>query len=274
MTRLTAVTLALLGILLHSIGIMLQKKGANGLNFGQLLKNLRKLKLKITSDRVIWVVGLVIAYCISILPTAIASEDLSSQVMSAISGIGIVFIIVLSRFFLKEDIHKSDIIYGVIIIVSIFVLCISQDRQSGSYVNMKAFYAMMAAPFILFVPAVFRGLNIKTKALLYSSLSGLTGGFAYVVLNIAVKNGNASFAGVFATSYIYEYIIIGFVSGLFLQVAYKFGDLINIAPVQMSLQVIFPLVCSYVIFHKSISFVQDISIIIIAIACWLILKRH
>jgi hypothetical protein len=54
MTRLTAVTLTLLGILLHSIGIMLQKKGANGLNFGQLLKNLRKLKLKITSDLGSW----------------------------------------------------------------------------------------------------------------------------------------------------------------------------------------------------------------------------
>lgn len=274
MTKLGSILLALLGILLHSIGILMQKKGTSNLNFKEIL-NLKMMKnIKISSDLIIWVTGLILAYNISIFPTAIASNELSPQVVSAISGLGVVFIIILSHFFLKEKIYKSDILFAIIIVVCIYVICVSQQRESTTIKDNTAFYALTFSPFLLLIPALSNKLMNKIKAVLYSSISGLTGGVAYVILNIAVKDGGGAFSGIFCSVYIYEYILIGFISGAFLQVAYKFGDIIHIVPVQMSLTVIYPLICSYFIFHKNISLVQDLSILVIALCCWLILSRH
>jgi len=271
MTNLRNIILALIGILLHSIGILLQKKGANGLKFKDF-KNIKNISL--SSDLLIWVAGLCLAYNISIFPTAIASKELSPEVVSAISGLGIVFIIILSHFFLKEKLHKWDIPFSIIIAFFIFVICISQQNEPIKYVDNTVLYILTFSPFLLFIPVFSEKLTSKIKALLCSSLSGLTGGVAYVILNIAMKNSGSSFTSIFSSIYIYEYIIIGFISGAFLQVAYKFGDIKHIVPIQMSLTVIYPLICSYFIFHKSISIVQDLSILIIATCCWIISIKH
>jgi drug/metabolite transporter (DMT)-like permease len=274
MTKLWSIILALLGILLHSIGILLQKKGTSNINFKEFI-NLKMLKnIKVSSDLIIWVTGLLLAYNISIFPTAIASKELSPQVVSAISGLGIVIIIILSHFFLKEELYKTDIVFAVIIIVCISVICITQQKEFITYIDSTAFYVLTFSPFLLLIPAFSNRLMNKIKAVLYASISGLTGGIAYIILNIAVKKCGDSFIGLFSSAYIYEYIIIGFISGVFLQVSYKFGDIIHIVPIQMSLTVIYPLICSYFIFHKSISLVQDLSILVIALCCWIILSRH
>lgn len=271
MTNLWNIMLAFLGIFLHSIGILMQKKGANGLN----LKELKNIKnITISSDLLIWVAGLCLAYNISVVPTAIASKGLSPEVVSAISGLGIVFIIIMSNLFLKEKLYKRDILFSIIIAICIFIICITQLNESITYVDSTMFYILTFVPFLLFIPVFSKTLTSKIKAMLCSSLSGLTGGVAYVVLNIAMKDGGNSFAGIFSSSYTYEYIIIGFISGAFLQVAYKFGDIIHIVPIQMSLTVIYPLICSYFIFHKRISIVQDLSIVAIGTCCWIISIKH
>ncbi|WP_333861204.1 hypothetical protein [Clostridium sp.] len=274
MTNLWSVILAIMGILLHSIGILLQKKGTSGINFKELI-NLKNIKnMKISSDLIIWVIGLILAYNISVFPTAIASKGLAPEVISAISGLGIVFVIILSHIFLKEELYKSDILFAIIIIVCLYVICAAQQRKTITYVDKTAFYALTLSPFLLLIPVFLKKLTNKIKAVLFSSISGLTGGVAYVILNVSVNTGRGSFAGIFRSAYIYEYIIVGFISGAFLQVAYKFGDIIHIVPVQMSLTIIYPLICSYFIFHKSISTVQNLSILVIASCCWIILRRH
>lgn len=273
MTNLWSIMLAIMGIFLHSIGILLQKKGTRGINFKELI-NLKNIKnMKISSDLIIWVIGLILAYNISVFPTAIASKRLAPEVISAISGLGIVFIIILSHIFLKEELYKSDILFAIIIIVCLYVICAAQQRETITYVDKTAFYALTFSPFLLLIPVSLKKLTNKIKAVLFSSISGLTGGVAYVILNVSVNTGG-SFIGIFSSAYIYEYIIIGFISGAFLQVAYKFGDIIHIVPVQMSLTIIYPLICSYFIFHESISIVQNLSILIIALCCWIILRTH
>lgn len=274
MTKLLSFILALFGILLHSIGILLQKKGTNGINFKELL-NLKKLKnFKISRDLLIWLVGLALAYNISVIPTAIASKELAPEVISAISGVGIVFVIILSHYFLKDKLYKSDIIYTIVIVICISLISVVEHKESLANIDKGAFYILTFSPLLLLLPAFSNKISNKTKAILFSTISGLIGGVAYVVLNIAMKEGGSSFTGIFGSAYIYMYIIIGFVSGAFLQVAYKFGDIIHIVPIQMSLTVIYPLICSYFIFHKGVSFAQDISILVIGLCCWLILRKH
>ena len=273
MTKLWSIILALIGITLHSIGILLQKIGTNSLDFKEMLsRGIRNIK--ISSGLIIWAAGLILAYNISVIPTAVASKGLPPQVVSAMSGLGIVIVIILSYIFLNEKLYKVDIISAIIIVVCIFIICELQQVETTTYIDKTAFYVLTFSPFLLLIPVFIKKLANKTKAVLFSTLSGLTGGVAYVILNLSIKTGWGSFNGIFSSAYIYEYIIIGFISGLFLQVAYKFGDLIHIVPTQMSLTVIYPLICSYFVFHKKILLVQDLSILLIAVCCWIILKLH
>lgn len=252
----------------------MQKKGTGGIDFKNLL-NIKNIKnFKITKALVIWVLGLILAYNISVIPTALASKELSPQVVSAISGLGIVIIVILSHYFLNESIFRSDIILSSVIVLCIFALSVIQKIEPVESIDIKAFYLLTICPLLLLVPVFFHRISSKTKAVLFSTVSGLTGGVAYVVLNIAMKIDGASIAGAFTSIYLYEYIIIGFISGLFLQCAYKFGDIIHIVPVQMSLTVVYPLICSYFVFHRTVSFLQDVLILAIAACCLFILKKH
>lgn len=263
--------MALLGIFLHSAGILLQKMGSNGLD----LKQLADLKhFRLTRGLIVWISGLILAYWISIVPTAIASGPLSAEVVSAISGLGIVIIIVLSHIFLKEKLYHSDIMYSAVIVGCIFILGITQKKDQIAAIDTAALYIMSLSPLLLLIPVFSRKVPGRSKAVLLAAVSGLTGGVAYVMLNVAMKSGGSSFNGVFGSPYIYEYSFIGFISGAFLQASYRFGDIIHIVPVQMSLTVVYPLVCSFFVFHRSLSIVQDVSIITIAACCWLILQKH
>lgn len=271
MTKAWSIFLALIGIFLHSVGILLQKKGSNNLDLKQF-KDLRHFKL--TSGLITWVSGLILAYWISVIPTAMASSVLSPEVVSAISGLGIVIIIVLSHIFLKEELYRSDIVYSIVIVACIFILSITQKKEPITTIDKAGLYIMTLWPLLLLIPIFFKKTPGKSKAVLFSAISGLTGGVAYVMLNVAMKNGGNSLNGIFGSAYIYEYFVIGFVSGAFLQIAYRFGDIIHIVPIQMSLTVVYPLVCSFFIFHSSLSLIEDVSILVIAACCWLILLRH
>lgn len=268
MSRIWYFAAALLGMAMHSVGLVMQKKGMERLN----LKQLRNFK--ITRHFIIWFIGILLAYVISVLPTGVASKGLSPQIVSSISGLSIVFVLVLSHFFLKESIYFSDIVFSVVIILSIFGISISRDVTSGSHMDSEALYILILAPFLLLMPFFGKKADNHTKTVLLSAFSGLTSGLSFVLLNIAVKHAGGSFAGIFSTVYTYEYSIVGFFSGFSMQAAYKFGKIINIAPVQISLSVIFPLICSYFVFHKHISFVQDLLIILVGFCCWAILRRH
>jgi drug/metabolite transporter (DMT)-like permease len=268
MSRIWYFVAALIGMGMHSSGLVLQKKGMDRLD----LKQLRKFR--ITRDFVIWFIGIMLAYVISVLPTGYASKELSPQIVSSISGLSIVLVIVLSHFFLKESIYFSDIVFSGIIILSIFGISVSRDLTSGSRMDSSALYLLILAPFLLLMPVLGKKTDNQTKTVLLSAFSGLTSGLSFVLLNIAVKRAGGSFAGIFNTIYTYEYSIVGFFSGFSMQAAYRFGNIINIAPVQVSLSVIFPLICSYFVFHKHISFVQDLLILVVGFCCWAILRRH
>lgn len=268
MPRIWYISAALLGMVMHSTGLVLQKKGMDHLNF----KRLRDFK--ITRDLIIWVIGLLLAYVISVFPTGVASKGLSPQIVSSVSGLTIVLVIILSYFFLGERIFKSDILYSAVIILCIFGISVLEDSTPSLQMDRVALYILILAPFLLLTPILRKKTDEDTKALLFSAFSGLTSGLSFVLLNIAVKEAGSSFSGMFSSLYTYEYSVVGFFSGLAMQAAYRYGRIVNIVPVQISLSVIFPLICSYFIFHKSISPMQDLMILVIAACCWAILKKH
>ncbi|MGE4484143.1 MAG: hypothetical protein AB7C97_03395 [Oscillospiraceae bacterium] len=268
MLKVWYISAALLGMVMHSFGLVMQKKGMDHLDFKRLKD------FKVSHDFIIWFIGILLAYVISVLPTGIASKGLSPQVVSSISGLSIVLVVILSHFFLKERVFLLDVILSVVIILSISGISIIKDDTPYTSMNIKALYAMIFAPFLLLLPLLNKKAGNKLKTFEFAAFSGLTSGLCFVLLNIAVKESGGSFSGLFSTVYPYEYTAVGFFSTISMQAAYRYGKIINIAPLQISLGVIYPLICSYFIFQKSISAAQDLLIVVIAICCAVIQKKH
>ena len=268
MSKLWYISAALLGMVMHAFGLVLQKKGMDHLDFKRLKA------FKVSHYFIIWFIGILLAYVISVLPTGIASKGLSPQIVSSISGLSIVLVVILSHYFLKERVFVWDIVLSIVIIFSIFGISIIKDVTPYTVINKKALYAMIFAPFLLLLPLLNRKAGNKLKTFEYAAFSGLTSGLCYVLLNIAVKASDGSFSGLFSTVYPYEYTAVGLFSTMSMQAAYRYGKIINIAPLQISLGVIYPLVCSYFIFQKSITPAQDLLIVVIAVCCAVIQKKH
>lgn len=268
MLRIWYISAALLGMLMHSVGLIMQKKGLDDFKF-KGIKNLKE-----NHHFMIWFVGILLAYVISVLPTGFASDGLPPHIVSAISGLSIATVIILSHFFLKERIFPMDIILSIVMILGIFGISIMKDTTPKTTMDMKALYIMMIIPFLLLLPLLKGHTGKRLKTVVFSAFSGVTSGLCFVLLNIAVKQSGGTASGIFHSIYTYEYTVLGFFSAVAMQAAYKCGKIINIVPLQVSLGIIYPLICSYFIFEKSISLAQDLLIAVIAVCCAVIQKRH
>lgn len=268
MTRVFYLSFALLGMVMHAVGLVMQKKGIDDLN-------LKKLKeFKVSREFFVWLSGILLAYVISVIPTGIASGGLAPQIVSSISGLCIVLVLVLSHFWLKERVFFSDLVFSVIIILSIFGVSVLRDVTLEANMNPHALYILICLPFLLLLPIPNKKVSNHGKTILFAAFSGLTSGLSFVLLNIAVKESGGTLLGLLSCVYAYEYTAVGFLSAFAMQAAYRFGKIINIAPVQISLSVVFPLICSYFIFQKGLTLFQDLLIIVIGFCCFAILKKH
>jgi drug/metabolite transporter (DMT)-like permease len=262
------ILLGLFGMTLYSTGVIMQKKGSVWMTWKTKRNNefIKMLGL--------WLFGIIISYVISAFPTGAASKDLPSYVVAAMSGWSILVIVFFSCLFLKEKLYSSDIFYAVIIIGCIVMMSIFSGSEEALDFDFKQLYYLLFVPFILLVPVFFKGVKNKHKTILLSVFSGISGGLVIVFMNILVKESGGSIGEIVSSPYIYIYFLAGIVSKAAIQAAYRFGDVILITPLQTSLSIMYPILCSYFLLNSNISAVQVVSILLIVICCWGILKKR
>ena len=268
MENITSVLLALFGYTLFSTGNVLQKKGVSWLNW----KGAKDKKY--AANLLIWGLGILLSYVVSIIPNGMASINLPPHIVSAISGWGITAIIILSYFLLKEKLYKSDILYSIVIIGAIFIIGIFQKASPIYKVNRYALYLLVFLPFLLLIPALLKHTGNKIKTVCFSIFGGIGGGLTIVILNIAVKEYGASAAGYITSPYLFMYGLIGITTAIVMQLAYKYGQMVLIAPLQVSFNIIYPIICSYFIFNTPVGILQIGAIMLIVLSCYMILKKH
>lgn len=256
------------GYTLFPLGNVLQKIGVSwqvwkGEKDSKYYKNLS-----------VWCIGLLLSYVIAIAPTGIASKYLPPYVISAVSGWSIAVTIFLTHYLLKEKLFLSDIIYSLLIVGCIFVISIYEKPHEFLNINTTALYLMYFLPFLLPLTGLKIKADGKAKAVLFSSFSGICDGLTIVLLNIMVKKYGTSVPGYLASVYLYMYIAIGISAALSMQMAYKSGDMVVIAPMQISLNIIYPVIASLIMLNVPIHFMQIISVAIIVVSCFMILRKH
>ena len=262
-----SIILAFAGFTLFSAGIVLMKAGSPWLKW-QGIKNGRFHK-----TLAIWAAGFAL-YNLALIPNIMASKALPAYLISAISGWGIVVIVLLSAWLLKEQIYAADYLYAALIVAGIFVLNISEKAAVIGQIDKPAFYGLFALPFLLLLPALFKNVAVKAKAVLFSVFSGCVVGFSFVILNVVTKEYGFDVLRYFGTPYPYLFISSGIISFFALQLAMRWGKMMLVGPLQNSLTIIYPAICSYLIFNVRLSIVQIASIIVIVFSCLAILKKH
>lgn len=267
MSNIQSFFLAFFGFTVFSSGIVLMKAGSPCLKWpgkkdGRFLKYLAW-----------WLAGLAF-YNLAVIPNGMASRGLPPYIVSAISGWGLVVIIVLSHFLLKEKIFLSDLIYSIIIVSGIVTLNLAEKPGPVAPINQTAFFILLALPFPLLIPVLFKQIGSKPRAVLLAVISGCVGGFSLVIMNVVVKQLGFAILSYLHTPYPYLYLAVGLVAFLTLQLAMRWGDMMLVGPLQNSVAIIYPVICSYFIFQSALSAIQLAAIALIVFACFAIMKKH
>lgn len=260
--------LALFGTSLYSAGVILQKKGAGWMGW----KNKVNRRFALTFS--IWLIGMLFSYVVSTLPIGIASRNLPPHMISAMTGWSIVVIVFLSSCFLREKLHTSDIVFSIVILSCIVLMSRYQQNAEGTPMDMKNLYILLLLPLLLLVPVFFRFTGRKQKTILLSIFSGFLGGLTIVFMNILVKESGDSISEIVSSVHLYIYFAAGAASVMAKQAAYRLGDVILVTPLQTSFSMIYPLLCSNLLFNSNISLIQVLLVFFIVLACWGIQKKR
>jgi multidrug transporter EmrE-like cation transporter len=262
-----SVLLALFGFTVFSTGIVLTKAG------GAWLKWPGKKTGGFYKALAIWLFGF-IAYNAAAIPNAVASKALPPYIISAISGWGIIVIVVMSYLILKEKLFLSDYVNAALIVAAIVTLSLLDKAGVAHEINQTAFYVMLALPLLLLVPLVFQGLSGKWRAVLLAIFAGSAGGLALVIMNVVVKRLGYDLFSYFGTPYPYLYVLVGVAQFVSLQVAMRHGSMIVVGPLQNALMILYPLACAYFIFGSSLSVIQLLMIALIVFCSVSTLRKH
>ncbi len=266
---LAGVGLALLGFTLLSSGVVLTKAGAPFMQW----KDRGPRDARFYRYLATWLVGFAL-YNVAIIPNGMASDALPPHVVSAISGWGIPVMVFLSSVLLKERLYRSDFLYSAGIVAGIAILNLAEAPADVLQIDKTALYVLLALPFLLLVPVPFRAVPHKAKAILLASAAGCIGGFALVLVNVAVKEFGFDPAGWFGSPYPYLFMSTGTVAFVSLQLAMRWGNMMLVGPINNSLIILYPALCSVLVYDASLGALQLLAIALIVASCVMILRKH
>ena len=259
MFKLLSIPLAVFAYTILSTGFVLQKKGISWIGF--------KGKKDRTYYRYLstWIVGFLLMN-LNIVPITMALKHLDPHIVSAMAGWGIIVMVFLSAYLLREQIHRLDFLFTFLIVLSIILLNLSEFNETGEIIARPYLLASIILPFLFLVPAVLKSFSRTTRAVLFSTVTGLSTGMIIVTMKVLVSELGFDVAGYFSSPFLYLYLLFSLTAFVTLQAAYKLGAMMVVGPIQYSTAIIYPVVCSYWVFGRQIHPLQIGAIALIVIA--------
>lgn len=259
--------LTVLAYSLLSTGFVLMKKGISWINYKgkkgkQYYKNLFT-----------WFLGFITLNSY-IVPNTVALNFLEPHIVSAFAGWGVIALVFLSHIILKEKIYKSDFIYTLVIFISIVLLNIFEHQENQVMVQMPFFISACLLPFFLLALALFKPVSKRLKTILFASVSGISTGMIIVTIKVLVTFSGLHIRQYFSSPYFYVYLFFSLAAFITLQVSYKLGHMMLVGPVQYSVAIIYPAVCSFFVFGNNLKLTQIASIGLIIYGTANIMKKH
>lgn len=262
-----AIFMALIAYSSISTGFVLMKMGIHWMGWkGERNKTFYK-------NLALWISGFFIMNIYGV-PSAIALKRLPPHIVAAFAGWGIVMLVFLSHFLLKEKLFKTDFLFSLLIVAGIFLLNYFEKPTSDHIINRTGIIFLSSIPVIVFASGFFKGLSGKMKTVLFASVSGISAGLMVVSLRLLVLKYQYQVALYFESPYLYVYIGFALLSFIALQVAIKNGPMMVIGPVQYSTTIIYPMLAAFFVFNRLINVIQFLSIGLIVYSVIHILKKR
>lgn len=221
----------------------------------------------------LWLTGFIIMNIYGV-PSAIALKRLPPHIVAAFAGWGIVVLVFLSHFLLKEKIHKTDFLFSLAIVAGIFLLNFFEKPAADNVIDIKGMIVLGSLPVILFILGFGSWLSAKMKTVLFASVSGISAALMVVFLKLLVLKYRYQIVLYFDSPYLYLYIGYALLSFIALQMAIKNGAMMIIGPVQYSATILYPLAAAFLIFHRSIGLIQFLALGVIVYSVVAILKKR
>jgi len=252
---------------LLSIGFVLMKKGITWIGFkGEKDKTYYK-------NLFTWIVGFILIN-VYIVPNTIALKYLAPHIVSSMAGWGIIVMIFFSYIILKEKLYQSDYFYTIIIVFSIIFLHFFEYQGDEKNINKPVLIAVTFLPLFLLFPACLKFVSKKVKTILFAAISGISAGLIIVILKVLVTFSGFDIPSYFSSPYLYLYLLFSLSAFITLQIAFKMGQMMIVGPVQYSAAILYPALCSFLIFGKHMNLVQVVAISAIIYSVIAILKKR
>lgn len=221
----------------------------------------------------IWITGFVIMNVYGI-PSAVALKQLPPHIVAAFAGWGIVVLVFLSHFLLKEKVLKTDFIFSFLIVAGIFLLNYFERPASGTAANITGMVFLCIIPVGLFVFGFAARWSSKVRTVVFASVSGISAGLMVVSLRLLILKYGYRVALYFQSPYLYLYVVFALLSFIALQVAIKNGPMMIIGPVQYSSNIIYPLAAALLVFNRWIHIIQFLAVAIIVYSVVSLLNKR
>lgn len=259
--------MALLAYTCVSAGFVLMKKGIGWMD------RKKERDRRFYWDLVVWATGFIIMNIYGV-PSAVALKHLPAHIVAAFAGWGIIALVFLSRFLLKEKLFKTDYIFSLLIVAGIVLLNYFEKPVKEITVHIPGLVVLGVLPLVLFAGGLLNRWSGKVKTPVFAAASGISAGLMVISLRLLVLKHQYQVALYFGSPYLYMYIGFALLSFITLQAALRNGPMIVIGPVQYGANIIYPLFCTLVVFHRAIHPVQFLAVALIVYSVIRILKKH
>jgi len=267
-SQLIALFMAAIAYSFISAGIVLQKKGIAWLGWKG-----RKDK-KYFKHISIWLSGFLLMNIYGV-PSAIALRYLPPHVVSAFAGFGIIVLIFLSKYFLKDRIFRSDYFYSAIVMAGILLLNLTENISGKSNVSGGILTLLFfLIPVLMFLFASIVDSGDRFKNIFYAAVSGCSAGVMVISLKGLVHFFEYRLSEYPGSIYFYLYIFFALLSFISLQMSLRSGPVLITGQIQYSTTIIYPVAGSIVVFSGSTGLLQLVSIAVIVTGIIKILKNR
>lgn len=265
--RIAAFFLAFLAYTVLAAGLVLMKKGIGWMG----RKGPKDLAWR--KDLGVWAAGFVLSNSY-IVPVTLALRSLPPHVVAAFAGWGVVVLIVLSRVWLGERLRLSDAGYAAAMVLAIALLGLYERPGAARAADPSWLAGAAAFPFV-FLPAAFSGIfGRRARGFLFAAVSGMSTGLIVVFMKVLVQFFGTRVGAYFGSPHLYLYLVFSLLAFISLQFAYRLDTLLRTGPVQYAASIIYPALCSVLVFGNHVQPVQVMAILTIVLAVGGILRRR
>jgi multidrug transporter EmrE-like cation transporter len=262
-----AALLALTAYAVLSLGMVLMKKGIawighKGPKDGAWRRDLRT-----------WIAGFLLSN-LYVVPSLMALKTLTPHVVAAFAGFGVVVLVLLAAAVLGEKLHRSDITYTAAIFPSIILLNIYELSPGKGALNIPLLAGASAFPLLLFAAAFAKGMARPVRAVMFASVSGTATGMVVVLMKTLVELHGFRIGDYLRSPYVYLYLLFSLSAFISLQLAYRIETMMRTGPVQYGSSIVYPAVCSALVFENTIRPIQIAALAAIVLAVAGILRKH